>query len=231
MSKTQTISQSNVDWLRSIGEPVVIENGEIKIRRSALRSSSDPSSDDEESVLPQIIESVDALQFSGLKKKKAAEILEIYNSMYEDYIADGATGLQPSLTEVIRNNIEHSPFNVCDSPFSGSASDQEWETALHGLGIRRSMREGILDPHPNFVAIRGMDSAKGWALKMVLGSFDYLTSCDGTVRDKRRWATMPIPEGDWPNGAPRPPPRLNASILLTESTDLEAPSEETPLSQ
>jgi hypothetical protein len=175
----RTLTRESEDLIEDVAADFSIDGaletrGLRRLPRGALRESSDDTTFWEETYLPVNLDSVEALRFVGMKKNAAHLILQRFRTR-----SDRPTF--PDRDEVfeILGFVEGHIAGRTDA----FKEEDDWDSALKGMGVRRSTREGIL--HQDFTDLRLTQSAKEWALETIRDGWTMLVSLDKTVRRRK----------------------------------------------
>ena len=147
MNRTPVLSEEALNRLREYGEPVTSDGGSLWISLSAISSSPSSKNDTTKIHIPQYLESVQALEFLGFAPAPAQEILDRFNSAFEEHphaqILDYATDYVRSAPD-------------------GVSPEDDWEGALESMGVKESLKDSILNP--SHADIRMTETASYWVL-------------------------------------------------------------------
>ena len=151
------------------------ERGVRKVPRGALRNSSDDASFFEEIYMPVNLDSIEALRFIGLKKDAAETILTNFHNRPDRTI--------PASRDDIYDMFGFIEGYLAHKDDAWDEDDEEWDALLRAMGIRKSTRDGILNP--KFKSLRLSQTARFWVLETLEDGWDVLMSADQAVRGRR----------------------------------------------
>lgn len=159
--------------------------GMRRIRLAALTDSSDELAWSQTIELPENQTSIVALQFIGLKYKIAHELYERHITLSSEYSEFHAK--DEGLRGLVKEHIV-----AFEEDVMAEADDDVWDDVLKRMGIKRSTREGILDPE--YSSIRYTKSAKEWSLETLDLGWELMDGADSRVKankDKVKEAMAP----------------------------------------
>ena len=156
-------------------KPTLTSNNRWRLRRAALRSSSEESDALQYIEIPTHVDSYDALIFAGFKKKIAAKIIARYNELRSD--SDLAEGVD--LVDLVQTSISTLSYDCSELD-----DNETWDATLRNLGVRKQLRLRILAP--GFEDIRSLRSGKEWAEDFIAMSLDFVRGADTLVQLKQK---------------------------------------------
>jgi len=173
MTSTRIISEDSLQILLEAGNSIEVKNGYRTISVSSISST---IKSDDTIEIPDLLNSVETLQFCGFEAEAAAKIYQGWKD-FQDTRWPNSLGYEEEIIEMARDYIL-GQAETCDA-FSSSTLD-DWDSALAAQGIADHMRARILDPQ--FEHIRLGACASEWALDTIMLSWEYLDGLDKRVK-------------------------------------------------
>ena len=163
-TRTRVLSESAHRTLSEFGEDVPLHNGWQRIRCVALSESSSSTDSDASIDIPELLESTQAMEFLGFAPEAALDI-------YKRFL--NGSKLLPN-----DSILQYAKGHVRSVPDVGLVED-DWNSAILGMGITQSLCSQILDPE--FKDLRLTQNAQFWVLDTIEAKYIFLYSLEQNI--------------------------------------------------
>ncbi|KAF2708186.1 hypothetical protein K504DRAFT_534826 [Pleomassaria siparia CBS 279.74] len=220
-TQTRVISNSSLRFLYEAGNPITIKAG---FRTVSMQTISSYSSDETIDV-PDILNSVESLQFCGMSTETSNMLFQKW-TLDQETLVPGNLGHGEEIISLAKYYVKQ-----MSRKYNAYLENDDWNYALRKQGISETTIGRIMDP--KFQYLRLSSSASEWALDTLSLSWEFLDGLDARVKRSKKELVMRSTSPD-PSLIPMPaikPSSSLSSALHGGSSSLLLASEAEPPKQ
>lgn len=199
---TKVLSQSSLSKLAASGSDIEVYDGWRYILNKHYLSESS-SSNDSIVAIPDELESVQTLKFLGFTEKAAELTLERFQRVQREWPDEEL--------------IAHAKGTVRSGKDAVDDGD-DWDEAMHSMGIDDLLRGRILDPR--YTNIRLTETAMHWVIDTITDLYEFLDSFDFNMNRSEMVFGQP-----WSIASRMAP--ISASLASSSTTPMAQPQSKT----